>query len=240
MPSAIPISAWLSPPESRWACTANTGRIKKSPSMRRANSDASERLARNSNGDMQGASGLREKRVELAGGEHERAERRAGEAAVVDDAGEHRKCRDGDCRAEEENRFERARLPGEKPRHLNQPERERGADDEGHQHSREGHRKSAAHAAAEKLRIELHAHQEHVEPDAELREDVERLERFGWEQELLCPRPEQAKQRGPYKHARDHLADDLRLAAAPRHPADGPASRQDKEHLQEERDGKFG
>src|SRR5216684_990246 len=68
MPSAIPISAWLSPPESRGACTANTGSIKKSPSMRRANSDASERLARNSNGDMQGASGLRGKRVELAGG----------------------------------------------------------------------------------------------------------------------------------------------------------------------------
>src|SRR3979490_2059775 len=68
MPSAIPISAWLWPPESRWACTANTGRIKKSPSMRRANSDTSERLARNSNGDMEGASGLRGKGVQLAGG----------------------------------------------------------------------------------------------------------------------------------------------------------------------------
>src|SRR6267154_819495 len=68
IPSAIPIRAWLSPPESRWACTANTGRIKKSPSMRRENSDASERLARNSNGDMQGASGLRGEGVQLAGG----------------------------------------------------------------------------------------------------------------------------------------------------------------------------
>src|SRR5712691_1818748 len=36
--------------------------------MRRANSDASERLARNSNRDMQRASGLRGKGVQLAGG----------------------------------------------------------------------------------------------------------------------------------------------------------------------------
>ncbi len=158
----------------------------------------------------------------------------------MDDAGKHRKGRDGDGRAEEQNRFERARLLGEKPRYLNKPQRERRADDEGHQHSREGYRDGAAHAAAEKLRIELHAHQEHVEPDAELREDVERLHRFRREQELLRPGREEPEQGRPDEHPRDHFADDLRLAAATRHPADRPAGRKDEEHLQKERNGKLG
>jgi len=52
--------------------------------------------------------------------------------------------------------------------------------------------------------------------------------------------PEEPEQGRPYKHARDHLADDLRLTAAPRHPADRATGGQDKEHLQEERNGKFG
>ena len=158
----------------------------------------------------------------------------------MDDAGEHRKRRDGDCRAEEEDRFERARLLGEEPRDLHQPKRERRADDEGDQHSREGNRNGAAHAAAEELGIELHAHEEHVEPDAELRENVKRLERFRREHELLSPGPEESEQGWPYEHARDHFADDLRLAAAPRHPADRPAGGEDEEHLQKERNGKLG
>jgi hypothetical protein len=60
------------------------------------------------------------------------------------------------------------------------------------------------------------------------------------EQELLRPGPEEPEQGRPWEHACDHFADDLRLAAAPRHPADCPAGREDEKHLQEERNGKFG
>src|SRR5258708_4689856 len=131
MPRATPTSAGLPPPASCGACTENTGRIKKSPSIRNANSEASERPARSSSGDM--------------------------------------------------------RPPTE-------PGRVSGRT------------------------ISLGGNHAYSGP---------------------CPGPEQARQGGPYKHACDHFADDLRLTAAPRHPADGPASRQDEEHVQEERNRKF-
>src|SRR5712664_3995767 len=129
MPRATPTSAGLPPPASCGACTENTGRIKKSPSIRNANSEASERPARSSSGDM--------------------------------------------------------RPPTE-------PGRVSGRT---------------------------------ITP---------------WRKSRVFRPVPQARQGGPYKHACDHFADDLRLTAAPRHPADGPASRQDEEHLQEERNRKFG
>src|ERR1035437_1009857 len=48
----MPTRVWLSPPLRCIACTANTGRIRNRPSMRRAKIEARERLARISRGDM--------------------------------------------------------------------------------------------------------------------------------------------------------------------------------------------
>ena len=59
----MPTSVRLSPPLRCCACTANTGRIRNSPSIRSANSDASENVALSSSGDifegLGGVSGVR-------------------------------------------------------------------------------------------------------------------------------------------------------------------------------------
>src|SRR3546814_3891802 len=115
----------------------------------------------------------------------------------------------------------------------------------GEQEGRDNARRRYAHRAL-RLRLEMieaerRADEEHIEPDADLRADVEDVARFLREKRRLKVGEEEAEERRPDQHAGDHLADDLRLAEIfLRGPADGAADEQDHRELEEKMDGEVG
>ncbi len=85
--------------------------------------------------------------------------------------------------------------------------------------------------------LQRRADQEHVEPDAELRADIEDVLGLLGEQRPLEAGEEQPEQRRPEHHAGDHLTDHLRLAEELlADPADHSAREQDHRELEEEMD----
>src|SRR3546814_12290432 len=91
------------------------------------------------------------------------------------------------------------------------------------------------------VEAERGADEEHVEPDAHLRTDIEDAPRFLGKERRLKFGEEEAEERRADEDARDHLADDLRLAEEFfRGPADGAADEQDDRDLEEEMDAEIG
>jgi hypothetical protein len=114
---------------------------------------------------------------------------------------------------------------------MDQPDGQDRAKSEGREHAGHAHRRRAPHAAGKQVPLEFNAHEKHVETHAELRADVENLQRVRWEELFLQSGEEEAEKGRPEEHARDHLADDLRLSDAPGECADNTADGQNDEHL---------
>src|SRR3546814_10407064 len=91
------------------------------------------------------------------------------------------------------------------------------------------------------VEAEREADEEQVEPDANRRTYIEDAPRFLGKERRRKLGKEEAEERGSDQHARDHLADDLRLAEEFfRGPADGAADEQDDRDLEEEMDAEIG
>ena len=90
--------------------------------------------------------------------------------------------------------------------------------------------------------VEFHPHKEHVKAHAQLRADIEELQRLGREKPMLQGREKESEQPGrSQKNARDHF-NHLRLAGRRRtaRPRSKTAGRQNEKHLtQEKRDAKL-
>ena len=108
-----------------------------------------------------------------------------------------------------------------------------------------GYRNSDAafQALGDDVHAELHADDEHVQRQSELRgwKEIARgvtelLRLVPWEQPLLPFRSQQAKQRGAEQHPGDHLSHDLRLAKTCRDSPHHPAGEQDDGDLEKELD----
>ncbi len=145
-------------------------------------------------GQHDGQDAPRRRIVHGAGGQRQRAQRRSGQATLVDDPRQHRKRGDGDGGAQEQRDLDEAGLFREQPRDVLQPGRQREGEQERHQDARPGHRHRAAVARAEMIGAELGAHQEHVHAHADLPADIEHVHRGLREQRHLRVRQQRTQQ----------------------------------------------
>ena len=121
----------------------------------------------------------------------------AGQAALVDDAGQHGEGGDRHGGAEEQHRLEAAWPCRRTARDLQQPGRSARPARTATAMPGDRDRGRAAGPAAEELGVEFHPHQEHVEAHAELGADVEDFQRVLGEEPACSAGARSPKSEGP-------------------------------------------
>ena len=160
--------------------------------------------------------------VERAGGERQRAERRPRQAALVDDARQHRERGDRHRRAHEQHRLEPAHAGREELAVAGEERRQHAAEKEGHDDARERHRERAAQPLAGSGSTSNSRPIRNMYSDqADLAHREQDRHRLASGRRSACTSGQhQPEQRRSHQHAGDHLAHDLRLTDALREPAD--------------------
>ena len=109
--------------------------------------------------------------VDRAGRERQRAERGAGDAALVDDPRQHRERGDGHRRADEQHGVEVLTASVKKPPARKQPHRQDAAERKRRDDAGNRHRRGAPRVLRHQLGSELEPDAEHVEDESELADD---------------------------------------------------------------------
>jgi hypothetical protein len=171
--------------------------------------------------------------VDRRGGERHRADARAVQAALVEDAGEHRERGDAHGRAEEER--ERQEADARRRERRVEQRGEGGAEQEGCDDARVAHRDGRVGPPAQQREVEAQADDEHVQEHAELAQGGQRHHAVGREERGEGAWGHRSKHRRPERQPGDHLADHRRLPQrahqCPRHAG----GEQDDDELSEEK-----
>jgi hypothetical protein len=154
------------------------------------------------------------------------------QAALVEDAGEHRERGDAHGRAEEER--ERQEADARRRERRVEERGEGGAEQEGCDDARVAHRDGRVGPPAQQREVEAQADDEHVQEHAELAQGGQRHHAVGREERGEGAWGHRSKHRRPERQPGDHLADHRRLPQrahqCPRHAG----GEQDDDELSEE------
>ncbi len=179
--------------------------------------------------------------VERAGGQRQRAERSIRKPALVDNAREHRESGERDARTHKQGRAALPQSVGEEPGNIEQEGGDRRREQERRDNPSRRNADRAFRLRLEMIEAQGRTDEEHVESDAELCADIKNIARLLRKQRRLPFGKEKTEERGADQDARDHFADDLRLAEELLGgPADDAADKQNHRDLEEEMDAEIG